>query len=107
LHAQLEQFAGMLRRILPENIDLRVDLRATVTTIAADPAQVDQLLLNFADPGALGVCRSGIDFLTKPFTMEQLSAKVAALVEQGRQGATVPTVESGRARSPSGPETSA
>ncbi len=48
VHAQIEQFAGMLRRILPENIELRVHLRASVTTIDADPTQMDQLLLNLA-----------------------------------------------------------
>ena len=45
---QIAQFSAMLRRILPENIELRVNLDATLTTIDADPAQVDQLLLNLA-----------------------------------------------------------
>jgi two-component system, cell cycle sensor histidine kinase and response regulator CckA len=48
VHVQIEQFTGLLRRILPENIELRVHLRASVTTIDADPTQVDQLLLNLA-----------------------------------------------------------
>ena len=48
VHSQIQQFAGMLRRIMPENIELRLDLRATVTMMDADPTQVDQLLLNLA-----------------------------------------------------------
>ena len=48
VHAQIEQFARMLRRLIPENIELRVQFRATSTNIDADATLVDQLLLNLS-----------------------------------------------------------
>ena len=48
LNAGVQDVERLLRRILPENVILTLRLFPTATTIIADPAQIEQILLNLA-----------------------------------------------------------
>jgi PAS domain S-box-containing protein len=46
LNREVAQAQRMFRRLLPANIDLRVELSAAAQTVEADPVQLQQVLLN-------------------------------------------------------------
>jgi two-component system, cell cycle sensor histidine kinase and response regulator CckA len=48
LNAAVQDVERLLRRILPENVTLSLLLSPNATTIIADPAQIEQILLNLA-----------------------------------------------------------
>jgi len=48
LHNFLTEFAALLRRTLPEHIEIEVDLPQEALFIEADPSQLQQVLLNIA-----------------------------------------------------------
>jgi PAS domain S-box-containing protein len=48
LNGTLDNMAGMLRRTLGAHLDLVIDLTANLPPVLADPAQIDQVILNLA-----------------------------------------------------------
>jgi len=40
--------SGMLRRLIGEDVDLRLELDARLPSIKADPGQIEQVIMNLA-----------------------------------------------------------
>lgn len=48
LNASITQLSGMLRRLIGEHITLVTDLDPSIARVKADPAQIDQVIMNLA-----------------------------------------------------------
>lgn len=48
VHESIREAASLLRRSMPKNIDLNLDLRAQNATVNGDPNQIEQIMLNLA-----------------------------------------------------------
>ena len=46
LSDEVSQFTGIMRRVIRENIDVRLNLDARLGSIRADPSQINQILMN-------------------------------------------------------------
>ena len=48
LNKQVPQLRKMLSRLIPRTIEVQIDLDSELPTVNADPAQIDQILMNLA-----------------------------------------------------------
>lgn len=79
INASIEQMAILLRRLVGSNIQLEVELSPRARHIAADPTQIEQIVLNLTLNARDAMPNGGrITFVTAPATSAAVPAPVAA-----------------------------
>jgi PAS domain S-box-containing protein len=84
LGATVLAFEGMLRRLIGEDVDLRVDATAGAGGIVADPAQVEQVILNLAVNAKDAMPNGGaLTIAVAPVSVGQARADTLPALEAG------------------------
>ena len=85
LNAEIGKTEQMLRRVIGEDIVIDLQLAPELPRVAADPSQVQQVLLNLAvnarDAMPHGILAADVRLLVKPYNAETLLAAVRAALD--------------------------
>jgi CheY-like chemotaxis protein len=89
LSEAVEGIAGLLRRTIPKNVELRLELAADPPPIEADVAQMHQLLMNLVINGAEAIPRDesgSVLVITRTQTVDEAYARQSLTGEKVRSG---------------------
>ncbi len=85
LNKTITDFSGMLKRIIGEDIEYRLELEAIPDTIRADASQVQQIIMNLAVNGKDAMPAGGkLIIRTESISVDQVYASALESVEPGR-----------------------
>jgi two-component system, cell cycle sensor histidine kinase and response regulator CckA len=84
LNRQITQVEKLLRRTIPKMIDIRMDLSDDLTKINADPAQMEQVLMNLAVNARDAISESGkLTLATRNVALDEEYCRVHVGVSPG------------------------